>query len=65
VKALSEAGDLTQAAANLLAALRRLDALGLDLLVAQSVPEKGMGAASMDRLQKASTPPQRGIQGHG
>ncbi len=65
VEALSETGDLTQAAANLFAALRRLDALGLDLLVAQSVPEKGMGAAIMDRLQKASAPPQRGSQGHG
>ena len=65
VEALSEAGDLTQAAANLFAALRRLDALGLDLIVAQSVPEKGLGATIMDRLRKASSPPQRASQWHG
>jgi L-threonylcarbamoyladenylate synthase len=57
VEALSEAGDLTQAATNLFAALRRLDTLGLDLIVAQSVPEKGLGATIMDRLRKASAPP--------
>ena len=56
VEVLSEAGDLTQAAANLFAALRRLDALGLDLIVAMPVPEKGLGATIMDRLRKASSP---------
>jgi L-threonylcarbamoyladenylate synthase len=56
VEALSEAGDLTQAAGNLFAALRRLDALGLDVIVAQPVPAKGLGAAIMDRLRKASSP---------
>lgn len=62
VEVLSEAGDLTQAAANLFAALRRLDALGLDLIVAQPVPEKGLGATIMDRLRKASSPPRRASQ---
>jgi len=62
VEALSEAGDLTQAAANLFAALRRLDALGLDLIFARPVPENGLGATIMDRLRKASSPPQPASQ---
>jgi L-threonylcarbamoyladenylate synthase len=65
VEALSEAGDLTQAAVNLFAALRRLDALGLELIIAQSVPENGLGATIMDRLRKASWPPQRASLRHG
>ena len=52
-------GDLAEAAANMFAALRRLDALGLDLIVARPVPENGVGATIMDRLRKASSPPQR------
>jgi L-threonylcarbamoyladenylate synthase len=50
---LSPDGDMREAAANLFSALRRLDAKGLDLIVAESVPDKGIGAAIMDRLRRA------------
>ena len=53
---LSEKGDLREAAANLFSAIRRLDALNLDLILAESVPETGLGRAIMDRLRKASQP---------
>jgi L-threonylcarbamoyladenylate synthase len=54
VEVLSEQGDLRQAAANLFAALRRLDASNLDLIVAEPMPETGLGLAIMDRLRRAS-----------
>jgi L-threonylcarbamoyladenylate synthase len=44
----------TTAAANLFAALRRLDALGLDLLLAEPCPEEGIGRAIMDRLRRCA-----------
>jgi L-threonylcarbamoyladenylate synthase len=53
VEALSETGDLREAAAGLFAAIRRLDNLGLDLIVARPVPEAGLGRAIMDRLRRA------------
>ena len=56
VEVLSEQGDLRQAAANLFAALRRLDASHLDLIVAEPIPEIGLGLAIMDRLRRASHP---------
>jgi L-threonylcarbamoyladenylate synthase len=56
VEVLSEQGDLRQAAANLFAALRRLDASHLDLIVAEPLPETGLGLAIMDRLRRASHP---------
>lgn len=58
VETLSGAGDLREAAANLFAALRRLDAAGLDIIVAEPVPETGLGRAIMDRLRKAAGSPQ-------
>ena len=54
VRNLSERGDLREAAANLFRYLRELDALGLDLIVAERVPSWGLGAAIMDRLERAS-----------
>jgi len=54
VEVLSERGDLREAAANLFSAIRRLDALNLDLILAESVPEVGLGRAIMDRLRRAS-----------
>ena len=53
-EALSEDGNLLEAAAHLFAALRRLDASGLERLVIESVPETGMGRAIMDRLRRAA-----------
>jgi L-threonylcarbamoyladenylate synthase len=54
VRNLSDSGDLREAAANLFRYLRELDALGLDLIVAERVPSRGLGAAIMDRLERAS-----------
>ncbi|MGB9629855.1 MAG: L-threonylcarbamoyladenylate synthase [Thermodesulfobacteriota bacterium] len=55
VEILSKRGDLREAAANLFSAIRRLDRLGLDLILAQTVPEIGLGRAIMDRLRRASS----------
>ncbi len=52
---LSPRGDLTEAAANFFAALRRLDAMGLDGIIAESFPETGLGRALNDRLRRAAT----------
>ncbi|MBT9161031.1 MAG: L-threonylcarbamoyladenylate synthase [Dehalococcoidia bacterium] len=54
IEVLSPSGDLREAAANLFAALHRLDSAGLDLILAEPVPEGGLGRAIMDRLRRAS-----------
>jgi L-threonylcarbamoyladenylate synthase len=54
VEVLAEDGSPATAAANLFAALRRLDALSLDLIVAERCPETGLGLAIMDRLRRAA-----------
>jgi L-threonylcarbamoyladenylate synthase len=54
VRRLSERGDLREAAANLFRYLRELDALDVDLIVVERVPEIGLGAAIMDRLRRAA-----------
>ena len=54
IRNLSDHGDLREAAANLFHYIRELDALGLDLIVAERVPTRGLGAAIMDRLERAS-----------
>jgi len=54
VEVLSSSGNLREAAANLFRALRRLDALSLDKIVARPVREEGLGRAIMDRLRRCS-----------
>ncbi|HJW37228.1 MAG TPA: L-threonylcarbamoyladenylate synthase [Candidatus Udaeobacter sp.] len=54
IRRLSEKEDLREAAANLFRYLRELDALGLDLIVAERVPALRLGAAILDRLERAS-----------
>jgi L-threonylcarbamoyladenylate synthase len=54
VEHLSRRQDLREAAANLYSAMRRLDEAGLELIVAEAVPETGLGVAIMERLRKAS-----------
>jgi L-threonylcarbamoyladenylate synthase len=54
VEVLSPCGDLREAAANLFRALRRLDSLPLDRIVARPVQEEGLGRAIMDRLRRCS-----------
>ncbi|HEU5312823.1 MAG TPA: L-threonylcarbamoyladenylate synthase [Candidatus Udaeobacter sp.] len=54
VRHLSESQDLREAAANLFRCLRELDEPDLDLIVAERVPARGLGAAILDRLERAS-----------
>jgi L-threonylcarbamoyladenylate synthase len=54
VERLSGKQDLREAAVNLYGAMRRLDEAGLDGIIAEPVPETGLGAAIMERLRKAS-----------
>ena len=53
---LSPAGDLDEAAANLFAYLRALDATGVATIAAATVPQRGLGAAINDRLRRAAAP---------
>ncbi len=55
VEVLSKKGDFREAAANLFSAIRRLDALDLDLILAEAIPEAGLGRAIMDRLRRATS----------
>lgn len=51
---LSPTKDLSEAARQLFAALRRLDASDVDLIVAEHFPETGLGTAINDRLRRAA-----------
>jgi L-threonylcarbamoyladenylate synthase len=53
---LSRDGDLKEAAANLFAHLRVLDAAGAALIVVAPLPDRGLGAAINDRLRRAAAP---------
>ncbi len=55
IEVLSEQGCLREAAVHLFAAIRRLDALELDYIVARPVPEVALGRAIMDRLRRAAS----------
>jgi L-threonylcarbamoyladenylate synthase len=52
--ALSPAGDVREAARQLFSALRYLDTQPVDLILAEYVPETGLGRAVNDRLRRAS-----------
>jgi L-threonylcarbamoyladenylate synthase len=54
VEVLAPDGQPATAAANLFAALHRLDARGLDLLLAEPCSEVGLGSAIMDRLRRCA-----------
>lgn len=51
---LSPAGDFAEAAKNLFAAMRQLDALDIDVIAAELLPEQGLGRAVNDRLRRAA-----------
>ena len=51
---LSVSGNLTEAAANFFAALRRLDAARVERIVAEPLPNRGLGVALNDRLKRAA-----------
>jgi len=53
---LSAGGDLVEAAANLFAMLRELDASGAASIAAMPIPEHGLGEAINDRLRRAAAP---------
>lgn len=53
---LSASGDLVEAAANLYAALRALDAKGAAVIAVAPIPAHGLGEAIRDRLQRAAAP---------
>ncbi len=54
VEILSPSGNLREAAANLFRALRRLDALSLDRIIARPLKEENLGTAIMDRLRRCA-----------
>ena len=53
-RVLSPSGDLAEAARNLFAALRELDASDVAVILAEPVPEEGLGRAINDRLRRAA-----------
>jgi L-threonylcarbamoyladenylate synthase len=55
VRVLSRTQELTEAATNLFRFLRELDDCQLDLIVAEKLPDEGLGAAINDRLRRAAT----------
>jgi len=60
VEVLSPSGDLKEAAANFFGALRKLDAMSLDRIIARPIPEHGLGLALMDRLRRCSAREEEG-----
>jgi L-threonylcarbamoyladenylate synthase len=53
---LSVKGDLVEAAANLYAHLRALDATGAQVIAVAPIPAQGLGEAIRDRLARAAAP---------
>ncbi|MEL7022075.1 MAG: L-threonylcarbamoyladenylate synthase [Bacteroidota bacterium] len=53
-KVLSARGDLQEAAARLYAILHELDSLSLDIIVAERLPDHGLGQSINDRLGRAT-----------
>jgi L-threonylcarbamoyladenylate synthase len=57
VRNLSPSEDLSEAASNLFAMLRELDAANARMIAAMSIPEHGLGEAINDRLRRAVARP--------
>lgn len=51
---LSPSGTLEEAAKNLFSALRKLEKMSVDVILAELVPETGLGRAINDRLRRAA-----------
>ncbi len=51
---LSAKANMNEAAVNLYAALHRLDKLGLDVIIAEKLPDEGLGKSINDRLERAA-----------
>jgi len=54
VRLLGPENDLAACAANLFSVLREFDKEAIDIIIAESVEEEGLGLAIMDRLRKAA-----------
>jgi L-threonylcarbamoyladenylate synthase len=54
VRSMGSRTDLRTVAKNLFALLRQFDAEGVEVIVAEGVPPRGLGLAIMNRLRKAS-----------
>ncbi len=54
-RVLSSIGDLSIAAQHLFSSLRELDQLNIQFILAEEVPDTGLGRAINDRLRRAST----------
>ena len=52
---LSNKSDLAEATANLYNAMHELDALDLDIIIIEKMPEEGLGISMNDRLNRASS----------
>ena len=52
--ALSPKGDMKEAAKNLFGAMRKLDSRAVEFILAEEVPDEGLGKAINDRLLRAS-----------
>ncbi|MDZ7878441.1 MAG: L-threonylcarbamoyladenylate synthase [Saprospiraceae bacterium] len=50
---LSKTGNMNEAAKNLYAAMHRLDKANLDIIIAERLPNKGLGKTVNDRLERA------------
>ena len=50
---LSKSGDFSEAARNLYAAMHRLDEKNIDIIIAEIMPDSGLGRTMNDRLQRA------------
>lgn len=51
---LSLQANLMEAAANLYSTMHQLDGLGLDLIIAEQMPDNGLGRSINDRMKRAS-----------
>jgi L-threonylcarbamoyladenylate synthase len=54
VQSLGTRSNVATIASNLFRLLREVDAIGVDVIIAESVPPEGLGLAVMNRLRKAS-----------
>ncbi|MBR9921923.1 MAG: threonylcarbamoyl-AMP synthase [Bacteroidetes bacterium] len=54
---LSPSGNMEEAARNLFKGMRALDQMDLELILAEMLPESGLGRAINDRLKRAAAPP--------
>lgn len=58
--ALTTNGDLKEASHHLFALMRQLDQSDIDVIIAEFVPDRGLGKAINDRLRRASFPSLKG-----